>query len=92
MRLIITSAISAAMRKSLWEGRTDINKAERNCPLNIAMVPKLICSPLLAAVLLLTIRLLNSGVEKPNPMPMQIAAVHNRCEPPQKKYWLKPAA
>ena len=83
---IITNPVREAVKNSLSAEITEINNAEKNCPANMALVQKLIFSPLFEGVLLFTIRLLYKGVEKPKPIPVNTAAVHKRKDFPEKKY------
>ena len=53
----------------------ETNMADRNCPANMAIVHRLALIPFFSGALLLTTRLLNSGVESPKPRPINTTAI-----------------
>ena len=75
-----------ATRNKVVPEKADTSSADRNWPRNIAMVQKLIFSPFFSGVLLLTIRLLNNGVEQPKPSPAKNTAIHKTTAWPDRKY------
>ena len=87
---ITTNAIASATRYNVVPEKAETSRAERNWPANMAMVQKLMWMPLFCGVLLLTTRLLNSGVEKPNPTPVKRAPSHRSTgEAPDSRYMVK---
>ena len=74
MQTPITAAIIAAVANRERPAMNETSMAERNWPENMAMVQRLAFKPFLSAVLLLTTRLLKSGVERPKPRPINTTA------------------
>ena len=58
MQAMITKPIREAIRNRFSAASTETSSADKNCPANMAIVQKLIFSPLFEGVLLFTIRLL----------------------------------
>ena len=85
MHKAITAARTAATINRVFPEKADTRRADRNCPKNIAIVQKLILVPLFRGVLLRTMRLLNSGVEQPNPTPAKKTAIHRITALPERK-------
>ena len=73
-RLITMAMIEAVINNEVPDSR-ETSMADKNCPPNIAMVQKLAFKPLRAGVLLLTTRLLKSGVDIPKPRPIKTIAI-----------------
>ena len=86
IQIIITKAKAAATENRVLPENAEISRADRNCPANMAIVQKLILSPLFAGVLLLTMRLLKRGVEHPKPIPAKNTAIQRITAFPERKY------
>ena len=81
---MIHEITAAAINKFLPEN-VETSSADRNCPKNIAIVHRLIFVPFFPGALFLTTRLLNNGVDSPNPAPANNTAVHSAAVCPERK-------